>query len=339
MEIKVDQNVGRLSRRLEVTGLTVEYETSNGAVPALEDVSLKIERDEIVGIVGESGSGKSTLALAIMRALPENAKIVRGKITFGDFNVLSVSENELSRKIRWKEIAIIPQASMNIFDPLFTVKEQIVETIRVHSSGIPKESVIKQAEQLMELVGIETKRSNSYPHQLSGGMKQRAAIALALALSPALLIADEPTTALDVIVQAQVMSLLMKIREKFGMSLILISHDIALVAQYCERIVIVYSGKIVEEASTADLFQRPLHPYTSGLLQSVPNLFAKRSVLKSIPISAVGSSRKEKQCNFASRCSYAVKRCQIEEPLLLEVSPNHYSACFEWKRLAADKNE
>ena len=321
---------------LTIAGLSLEYQTSKGSLLALNEVSLSISQGDTIGIVGESGCGKSTLAWAIMRALPENSKITHGSVKLGTADIYAMRESDVDTSIRWKRIAIVPQAAMNVFDPVYTIEDQIIETIKVHTPSISKEKARERTHQLLELVGIESKRAGSYPHQLSGGMKQRAAIAMALCLSPSVLIADEPTTALDVIVQAQIIALLMEIRKKFGMTLILISHDLALVAQYCRRIAIMYAGRIVETGPTSELFHNPLHPYTYGLLQSVPNLLGERKALKSIPGTLPSQFEPARCCSFAPRCQFAVPRCLTEDPPLVAVSANRFSACFEWKRLKSD---
>lgn len=318
---------------LRIKDLSLEYQTSKGPLLALNNVSLSISQGDTIGIAGESGCGKSTLAWSIMRALPENSRITSGNVSLGDIDIYSMGEAAFDKNIRWKRIATVPQAAMNVFDPVYTIEEQIIETIRVHTPFVSKEKARDTTRQLLELVGIESARAGSYPHQLSGGMKQRAAIALALCLSPNVLIADEPTTALDVIVQAQILALLMEIRKKFGMTLILISHDLALVAQYCSRIAIMYAGRIVETGPTRELFRMPLHPYTYGLLQSVPNLLDERRALKSIPGTLPSQFRLSNCCGFEPRCQFAVSRCSSEDPPLFAVGASRNSACFEWKRL------
>ncbi|MCL4519093.1 MAG: ABC transporter ATP-binding protein, partial [Thaumarchaeota archaeon] len=236
-----------------------------------------------------------------------------------DIDIYSMGEAAFDKNIRWKRIATVPQAAMNVFDPVYTIEEQIIETIRVHTPFVSKEKARDTTRQLLELVGIESARAGSYPHQLSGGMKQRAAIALALCLSPNVLIADEPTTALDVIVQAQILALLMEIRKKFGMTLILISHDLALVAQYCSRIAIMYAGsrRFADAQSVA----------------TVPNLLDERRALKSIPGTLPSQFRLSNCCGFEPRCQFAVSRCSSEDPPLFAVGASRNSACFEWKRL------
>ncbi len=322
---------------LKVDNLSVSYLVQRTKFNALDSASLRASRGSAVGIVGESGCGKSTFAWSILRSLPSNARIEGGEVMLDGVDILSMSEEEFDARIRWKELALIPQASMNMFNPVFSVDEQIAETISVHSNISIKESREK-ARSLLNSVGIDLRPNGLYPHQLSGGMKQRAAIAMALALSPKILVADEPTTALDVIVQCQIMTLLDAIRKKTAMTLVLISHDISLVSQYTDTIVIMYAGRVVESASTKELIKNPLHPYTSALLKSIPSIKGPRKHLKGIPGSPPNLSLSTQGCRFAARCAFVQEECRLREPPLEEVKPNHYTACFMWYKLSEPRN-
>src|SRR5881396_2473161 len=250
-----------MSTVLDVQHLTTHYRTLRGWVKAVEDVSFSIEKGLALGIAGESGCGKTSIALSLLKILPKCGKIRKGSIIFDGVDLVPLSDKEM-RKIRWKGISIVFQGAMNALNPVFKVRDQIVEAIRLHEPDVSKSDAKKRAEGLFEMVGVEPSRITNYPHEFSGGMRQRALIAMALAANPQLLIADEPGTALDVIVQAQVLQLMRSLKEKLGLSMVMISHDLSIVAEVCENVAIMYAGQLVEYGSAEAIFKEPLHPYT-----------------------------------------------------------------------------
>jgi peptide/nickel transport system ATP-binding protein len=326
---------------LEVTDLRMHYSTSTGSVRAVDGLSFSVKRGQVMGIVGESGCGKSSLALTIMRLLPPNGRIIEGKVLVHGVDVVSMRDSEVRRKIRWTEVAMIPQGAMNALNPIFKVGDQITEVILTHS-GTSKAQARKKTEDLLVLVGIDPSRADHYPHEFSGGMKQRAMIAMSLALDPPLLIADEPTTALDVIVQAGIVRLLLDVRMKTGTAIILISHDLALVAQMSERVAIMYAGKFVELGSSVDVYKTPLHPYTLGLVGAFADIRKPKERLVSIRGSPPDLLAPPSGCRFRTRCAYAQELCVSREPPLEEALPGHLVACHFWKdimQLRAPKRE
>jgi oligopeptide/dipeptide ABC transporter ATP-binding protein len=306
------------------------YSTSAGDVKAVDGLNFSVKRGEILGIVGESGCGKSSLALAIMKLLPSNGKIVNGRILIRGRDVVPMSDPEVRRKIRWTQVAMIPQGAMNSLNPIFKVGDQISEAILVHSE-MSKAEARKRTEDLLILVGIDPSRADHYPHEFSGGMKQRAMIAMSLALSPSLLIADEPTTALDVIIQAGIVRLLLDLRKKTGTAIILISHDLALVGQMSERVSIMYAGKFIEVGTSAEVYRAPLHPYTQGLVRAFADIRKPKEKLVSIHGSPPNLLAPPSGCRFRTRCAYAQDLCASREPPLEEVLPTHFVACHFWK--------
>jgi len=313
---------------LDVQNLTTYYITRRGAVKAVENVSFKVQRAEAMGLAGESGCGKTTVALSILRILPPNGKIMGGKIIFEGKDILSLSEKEMRERIRWKGISLIFQGAMNALNPVYKVGDQIVEAIRLHEPHVSPYEAKKRAEKLFELVGIEPSRIESYPHEMSGGMKQRAMIAMALACNPKLLIADEPGTALDVIVQAQVLKLLKELKKKLGISVIMITHDLSMIAEICDSLAIMYAGNIVEYGDVVSLFKKPLHPYTQGLIKAFPSLQSEKREMSSIPGSPPNLLNPPRGCRFHPRCKFATDICKRKTPKLKEVSKGHYVACF-----------
>ncbi|MEM0121770.1 MAG: ABC transporter ATP-binding protein, partial [Thermoprotei archaeon] len=251
---------------LQVQDLTTYYKTIRGYVKAAEDVSFEVDKGESLGLAGESGCGKTTVALSILKILPTNAKIVKGKIMFDGIDTLSLKEDEFREKIRWKGISIVFQGAMNALNPVYTVKDQIVESILLHEKNTSKKEAEERAAKLFELVGIEPSRINNYPHEFSGGMRQRAMIAMSLACNPKLVIADEPGTALDVIVAAQVFKLMKELQQKLNLAMILITHDLSIIAELCNKCVIMYAGYAVEYSDVRRVFKNPMHPYTQGLI-------------------------------------------------------------------------
>ncbi|MGC8568667.1 MAG: ABC transporter ATP-binding protein [Nitrososphaeria archaeon] len=314
-----------MSEVLRVEGLKMYYKMGKLYVKAVDDVTFTVEKGTCLGLAGESGSGKTSIANTIMRLLPRNAQILSGKIYIDGQNVLDLSEEEF-RRIRWVKIAMVPQASMNAFDPVFTIGDQIAEAIITHRR-VSKEEAMNRVRELFELVGIDPKRVNSYPHEFSGGMKQRAAIAMALANNPDVLILDEPTTALDVIVQAQVLSLLRDLKKKLNIGMMLITHDLSIIADLCDKVAIFYAGKVVEYGNIYRVYENPLHPYTKGLLGAFPNIRAKRQRLVGIPGAPPNLASPPSGCRFHPRCPYAFDKCKVEEPKMKEVEPGHFVAC------------
>ncbi len=313
---------------LEVDSLTVDYRTRRGDIRAVNNVSFSLEKGEILGLVGESGSGKSTLGLSVIRLVPPPGAIVGGSIGIDGKDILSFSEEEM-RSIRGKRVALIFQDPMTSLNPVKKIGAHFVELVRTHEPGVSEREAIRRAERALKDVGILPERINNYPHQFSGGMRQRIMIALAIALNPDLVIADEPTTALDVIVQAKILDLLKSLQDTYEMALILITHDLSIVLERCDRIIVMYAGSLVEYASSLELHRNPRHPYTQGLLQSIPNIELTEQQLKAIPGSPPDLLKPPEGCRFYSRCSRTEKKCRVEEPPLVEISPGHYVRCFK----------
>jgi len=317
---------------LKIQDLRTYFFTEAGIVKAVDGVSFDIKKGETLGLVGESGSGKTVASLSVLRIVPKPGKTIEGTIEFKGENLLKNTEKEM-QSIRGKEIAIIFQDPSSSLNPVYTVETQLRDVLSAHQK-ITKEEARKKIIELMNLVGIpeaET-RMHEYPHQFSGGMKQRVAIARALALQPTLLFADEPTTALDVTIQAQVLDLLEDLKKKMGMSLVMITHDMGIIAKMTTRVVVMYAGNVCEIARTLDLYERPRHPYTASLLAAVPRLDRKKT-LKIIPGNIPNLIEPPSGCRFHPRCEYATKKCEEEPPKLEEVEPDHFVACYEWKNL------
>jgi peptide/nickel transport system ATP-binding protein len=319
---------------LEVKNLKMYFATRQGDVHAVDDVSFDLEKGEILGIAGESGSGKTSIALTLLKLLPGNGRIVEGSMVLNGKDLTKMSDSEVRREVRWKKISIISQAAMNALNPVFRVGDQIREGILAHSD-VDSDSASESAKRLLEQVGISRDRYSAYPHELSGGMKQRVMIASALSLSPDIVIADEPTTALDVIVQAQILVLLRNLKKELEMSMILITHDLSLVAEMCDQVAILYGGQIVEHGPASRIFHNPRHPYTLGLMQAVPNLEGRKQKLSSIPGSPPDLIKLSGGCRFAPRCKYATEVCLKEEPKLEKVEQDHLSRCWHWEEVHA----
>ncbi|GLZ29203.1 dipeptide/oligopeptide/nickel ABC transporter ATP-binding protein [Lentzea sp. NBRC 105346] len=307
-------------RVLEIRGLTVQYGLGADAVQAVRDVTLTLHRGEVLGLAGESGSGKSTLAYGMTRLLPPPGVVRGGEVLFhtddGEtVDVLRMRDAEL-RRFRWAEVALVFQGAMNSLNPVQRVSTQLMDVIKAHAPRSSAMSRKARARELLALVNISADRLDSYPHQLSGGMRQRVMIAMALALEPRVVIMDEPTTALDVVVQRQILSTLAELRERLGFSVVFITHDLSLLAEFADRIAIMYGGRVVEEAASADLYRTPLHPYSDGLLRSFPALKGPRRELSGIPGSPPDLRAMPAGCAFHPRCPRAMDRCGDHSPEL-----------------------
>ena len=321
-------SVGGQGKVLKVEDLTVQFRTESGWLTAVENVSFSVAAGESLGIVGESGSGKSVTALSILRLHDRrNTRHASGAIRWGDRDLLRLGTREL-RRIRGGEIAMIFQDPMSSLNPVLTIGEQILETLRLHQ-GVDSAEGRKRAIDLLELVRIPdaARRLDEYPHKLSGGMRQRVMIAMAVACRPKLLIADEPTTALDVTIQAQIIEMLRDLQDAMGMSVILITHDLGLIAQFAERVIVMYAGGIVEQGAAETLFKAPMHPYTQGLLAAIPDVEHDLDRLNSIPGHVPDPQAYLEGCRFHPRCAEALDTCRTAAPSLLPVAPGHLSRC------------
>ena len=325
---------------LEIKDEKLSFFTPAGEVKALNGVSFSMNEGEVLGIVGESGSGKSVTAYSIMGLTAYPGKLIGGTIYFNGHQIEKMSEKEM-RKIRGNEVSIIFQDPMTSLNPVYTIGNQITEVIRLHTGNSKKEAY-DRAKELLELVGINepTKRLKQYPHELSGGMRQRVMIAIALACEPKLLIADEPTTALDVTIQAQILELMQELRQKLGMSIIMITHDLGVVASMCERIAVMYAGHIVEYGTADEIFYEPKHEYTKGLINSIPKLSAQE-IERLVPIEGqpVDLLNPPAGCPFAPRCANCMKICLREMPPKTELSDTHYSHCWLLQKEEFEKGE
>ncbi|MGZ8514588.1 MAG: ABC transporter ATP-binding protein [Candidatus Limnocylindrales bacterium] len=297
---------------LEVDDLKTYFELSSGVVHAVDGVSFKLDYGEALGIAGESGCGKTTTALSLVQLLPSNAKIEGGSIKLFGIDLVPKTERQL-RRYRWREISIVFQGAMNALNPVQRVRDQIAEPIERRLS-LSRADSLRRAGELLDLVGIPKKRGAAYPHELSGGMRQRAMIAMALACDPAIIIGDEPTTALDVMVQAQILALLERLRDELNLSLILITHDLSVIAETCDRVLIMYAGRVAEEGSVREVFARPRHPYTQKLLSAFPNIQADRRTLDVIPGSPPDLRTPPPGCRFHPRCAFAMPVCSEVVP-------------------------
>jgi len=311
---------------LNVENLKTYFETRRGYVKAVDEVNLQMEKGDALGLVGESGCGKTTTVLTIMRLLPSNGRVLSGRILFDGVDMLDIDEERLRKEILWKRISMVFQGAMNALNPVFRVGDQITQAIMFHED-IAKESAWDRVRELFSLVGIDPDRASNYPHEFSGGMKQRAIIALALACSPDLVIADEPVTALDVIVQAQILELVRNLREKLGLSMIMITHDLSVVADVCNKAAIMYAGKIVERGDIVTVFKDPVHPYSQGLLTNYPRIKGEKKRFAPISGRPPNLISPPPGCRFHPRCPYAEDICKREEPVTVEVERGHYLAC------------
>jgi peptide/nickel transport system ATP-binding protein len=315
------------TRLLTVDDLTVEYWARRGKIRAVEDVTFSLEKSETLGIVGESGSGKSTLGLSLIRLVPYPGKIVKGSIFLEGQNVLKF-KNEDIRDLRGRRISYVFQDPMTSLNPVKKIGAHFVELIRVHEPKIKEKEAFERAKQLFRDVGIQPERIDDYPHQLSGGMRQRVMIALALALNPSIIVADEPTTALDVIVQAKILDLLNTLRDKYGMALILISHDLSIVMERSDKLIVMYAGRMAEYARSIDLYANPQHPYTQGLLKSIPNIELTDQKLEAIGGFPPDLLNPPVGCRFWPRCPYVMEKCRVKDPPLYETGADHFVRCY-----------
>ena len=318
--------MGEGKKLLQIQDLSVEYVTDDGTVHAVSRLDLEVDRGESLGLVGETGAGKTTTALSILRLLPApQGRVSGGRILFEGANLLEKDEAEM-RSIRGEKISMIFQDPMTSLNPVIPVDRQISEMISLHQN-VSESKAFEMAGDMLEVVGIMRERGNEYPHQFSGGMKQRVVIAIALACNPMLLIADEPTTALDVTIQAQVLKLMRNLKAKYDTSMIMITHDLGIVAEMCDKVAIMYAGRVVEYASTQQLFEDPRHPYTEGLFNSLPDIEEEQERLKVIQGLMPDPTNLPSGCCFHPRCPYAVESCSVLEPAMFEAAPGHFSAC------------
>ncbi len=312
---------------LSVENLRVSYLTREGKVPAVDGVSFKLSKGETYGILGESGCGKTTLASSLLRILPDNGVVESGAVIFKNKNILSLTEQEM-QKLRWAEISMVFQAAMNALNPVYTVEYQIAEAMHAHKKKLSRENVESKIIELFKMTGLSSDVMKKYPHQLSGGMKQRAVIAMALSCGPDLILADEPTTALDVIVQDKILRNLKTIQEKLDTAMIYISHDVSMLAEVSDRLAVMYAGKIVEEAPASEIFNFPLHPYTLGLISAFPSIRGEKKKLSAVAGEPPDLINPPPGCRFHPRCPRAAAGCSSEEPVYMEHGPGHYAACF-----------
>ena len=310
---------------LDIRNLQVEYLTPHGPVRAVDNVSIAVQSGEVVGLAGESGSGKSTLAHAILRILHPPALITGGEILFSGKDTLTMNMTELEQ-FRWRSVSIVFQSAMNALNPVMRIRDQLLDVMQCH--GISKAEANRQAVRLFELVGIDPQRLDAYPHQLSGGMRQRTVIAIALALNPPLLIMDEPTTALDVVVQKDILQQIVHLKERMGFSILFITHDLSLLVEFSTHIAIMYAGEIVEKAPARELFTNPLHPYTVGLMNSFPSIRGEKKKLTGIPGSPPDLISPPGGCRFHPRCPRMMPECPVKAPANKAVAEDHTVACY-----------
>ncbi|MDD1780010.1 ABC transporter ATP-binding protein [Enterovibrio sp. ZSDZ35] len=310
---------------LDINNLCVDYVSPNGIARAVNNVSLSLAEGETLGIAGESGCGKSTLAFAISRLHKAPALISEGEILYKDEDVLKMSDKAL-RAFRWNEVSVVFQSAMNSLNPVITIGEQLTDVILAHTDLSPKQALEKAAE-LLQVVGIHSERLSAFPHQLSGGMRQRVVIAIALALEPKLIIMDEPTTALDVVVEREILNELYELKGKFGFSILFISHDLSLMGEIADRIGVMYAGNLIELGDAQTVFNHPEHPYTQSLLASFPTIHGEKERLYGIPGNPVNLLDIPVGCNFQARCGQCFQACKEKEPVLTHVGQTHYVSC------------
>ncbi len=311
---------------LSVENLVTRYSTEMGDVKAVDDISFKVRQGEIFGLAGESGCGKSTAMLSVINLLPSNGRIVSGSIKFHEYDLATIGKEALRDEIWWNRVSIVFQAAMNALNPVLSVGSQIVEPIMLHDT-VTKQEAEERVKELFELVGIDSMRINDYPHEFSGGMRQRAMIAMALACNPELVILDEPTTALDVIVQGEVLELVKDLQERLNLSVLMVTHDLSVIAETCDTTGIMYAGKLVESADTRTIFKEPRHPYTQGLIGAFLSLTGEWKRVEGIPGNPPNLLNPPPGCKFNPRCPYAKERCLQEEPESVEIGEGHSVAC------------
>lgn len=305
----------------------MHYSTRRGPVFAVDQVSFSLRRGESIGLVGESGCGKTSIAISLLKLLPENAEILSGEIRLNGVDLVPLTESQV-RKYRWRNISMVFQAAMNSLNPVYTVEEQILEAMREHLPQLSDSEMRSQVTHLFELVGLDPNIKTEYPHQYSGGMRQRAVIAMALSCHPDIIIADEPTTALDVIVQDQLLKKIREVQEQLEMAMIYISHDIAVIAEVTERVGVMYAGKLVEMAASEEIFHHPLHPYTMGLMSSFPSIIGEKTALVTIPGEPPDLLAPPPGCRFHPRCPFATEICRTDVPEFKEHVSGHWAACW-----------
>lgn len=311
---------------LEIQNLRMYYDTLRGQVKAVDNISFEMTKGQAFGLAGESGCGKTSTALAILRLLPSNGKIVEGKIEFDGVDLTKMKDETFRKDIRWKRISMIFQGAMNALHPTKSIGDQIIEAVLAHED-IGKDKAIERTGRLLDLVGVKASRMDRYPHELSGGMKQRTVTAMALVCNPDLVIADEPTTALDVIIQAQVLRVIIELKSKLNLSMILITHDLSMIAETCERMAVMYAGKIVEIGDVRSIFKKPLHPYTEKLIGAFPSVTGGKKELSSIHGFPPDLLNPPAGCRFHPRCTLAKPICRDEDPEITLVDRNHHVAC------------
>jgi peptide/nickel transport system ATP-binding protein len=312
---------------LSVYNLVMHYQTRKGDVSAVDGVSFDLERGESLGLVGESGCGKTSIAFSLMRLLPDNGNIKDGYILLGGKDVVAMHYSELLQ-VRWKQIAMIFQAAMNALNPVYTIGDQIIEAMDYHFDNVTKLQARERIAGLFDLVGLDPILMDRYPHEFSGGMRQRAVIAMALSCNPDVIIADEPTTALDVIVQDRILKRIRSLQKELNMGMIYISHDIAVIAEVSDRIGVMYAGRMAELADAVEVFQRPLHPYTYALLSAFPSIKGPRRTLKTLPGEPPDLLNPPTGCRFHPRCPFATDQCRDSQPKYEDLGNNHFVACW-----------
>ncbi len=316
------------SMLLDVQNLSVDYLTGDGtALHAVTDVSFRLAHGRSLGLVGESGCGKTTVMLSLLRLLPAEGRIVEGRVLFDGQDLLQHSEAHM-RRVRWRKMAMVFQGAMNALNPVRTVESQIVEVLSLHGAASHPRAAREQAGELLRLVGIPPDRGRQYPHQYSGGMRQRAVIAMALACNPRVLIADEPTTALDVMIQAQILELLQRLQQELNLAVIFVTHDLGLVAEVCDEVVVMYGGVVAEHASCDAIFNHPQHPYTQRLLQAFPDIQRPGAPLASIPGNPPRLDDLPPGCRFEPRCQRRMATCAAAKPPMVRVAPDHWASCY-----------
>lgn len=312
---------------LTVQNLTMHYQTRKGEVSAVDEVSFDLDQGQSLGLVGESGCGKTSIAFSLLRLLPDNGRILNGKVYLDGQDILALDEKEIL-KVRWRGISMVFQAAMNALDPVYRVGDQIVEALLTHFRGLNKAETRERVAELFPMVGLNPELMDHYPHEFSGGMRQRAIIAMALSCEPQVIIADEPTTALDVIVQDRILKQLRSLQQKMNMGMIYISHDIAVIAEVSDRIGVMYAGRMVELTMAVEVFEKPLHPYTRALMTAFPSIEGEKQVLKALPGEPPDLLNPPRGCRFHPRCDRASSKCKLQQPPFENIGEDHYLACW-----------